>query len=789
MIILSLLLGSTACGHVREVDRAEQYGQYSEVQRLLESEMSRRKLSNNDLVKLCEAYSFLKNYSKLFSCLDETERRILGGDRYAYAVDDLAEHSMTIAILRHDDAVRESYRVDISTIPARLRAAAFVELGDYSRAVSESEKFHALKQKEEDPPIFKLMRKEYIPLNRNYGMLEPLKLLAFSHALHGNQKKAREVLDHIGTLDMPPVPSVRNEKRLVLARGYLSLGDYARVYESLRSLEKRELSGGSQESRESGFNLTAEVIERDFIMAKCLYETGRMAVAKPAYDALIGRPELKELGDLYWVALYDRGRIAEQEGSVKHGIVFYKQAIDVIERQRSTINTEASRIGFVGNKQAVYHRLVAALMADGQPAQAFEYVERAKARALVDLLASKQDFSAPAGAPSVQVATLVKEWDQADGDARVPVASSEESSRRSARGVQIKANIQAASPELASLVMVTETASGAIQALLEPVETLLEYYYQGADLYAFVVTRDRVQGIKLNGANVAKDVEAFRTAVEDPKSDRAKEWSRNLYARLIQPVAAQVTTKQLLIVGHGVLHYLPFAALSDGTGYLVDRYSIRLLPSASVLQFLKGRPAHQGGRLLAFGNPDLGDAQYDLKFAQEEVQAIAKTFPQAKVLVRQEATKGAFTSLGPQFSYLHLATHGKFDPDAPLKSGLLLAKDAQGEGFLSLGDLYSLRLNADLVTLSACETGLGKISNGDDVVGLTRGFLYAGSSSIVASLWQVDDRATSLLMTEFYANLKKTDKREALRQAQLTIKQRYPHPFYWAAFQLTGKPD
>ena len=142
------------------------------------------------------------------------------------------------------------------------------------------------------------------------------------------------------------------------------------------------------------------------------------------------------------------------------------------------------------------------------------------------------------------------------------------------------------------------------------------------------------------------------------------------------------------------------------------------------------------------------------------------------------------TSRVPQFWSV---THGRFDPDQPLHSGLLLAKDTQNNGFLSLSDLYSLRLHADLVTLSACDTGLGKIRNGDDVVGLTRGFLYAGSNTVVASLWGVDDQATSYLMEQFYADLKTNNKGEALRQAQLATRKKYNHPFYWAAFGLTGK--
>lgn len=108
---------------------------------------------------------------------------------------------------------------------------------------------------------------------------------------------------------------------------------------------------------------------------------------------------------------------------------------------------------------------------------------------------------------------------------------------------------------------------------------------------------------------------------------------------------------------------------------------------------------------------------------------------------------------------------------------------------LTSEDLYSLQINADLVTLSACETAIGKISNGDDVIGLSRGFLYAGASSTVASLWQVDDEATSFLMIEFYKNLKSTNKRQALRAAQLETKKRYPQPYYWAAFQLIGKSN
>ena len=210
------------------------------------------------------------------------------------------------------------------------------------------------------------------------------------------------------------------------------------------------------------------------------------------------------------------------------------------------------------------------------------------------------------------------------------------------------------------------------------------------------------------------------------------------------------------------------------------------MPSAGAMKYLAAKKANRGGGILVFGNPDLGDSGLDLAFAEKEALDVAKTKSNSKVFLRKEATVGAFAKYAGSYRYIHLATHGRFDPASPLKSALLLSPETGSNGMLTADTLYSLELDADLVTLSACETGLSKIANGDDLVGLTRGFLYAGTSSIVASLWKVDDLATSQLMTRFYQELDKTDKRKALQTAQLEIRKTYAHPYYWAAFQLTG---
>ena len=138
------------------------------------------------------------------------------------------------------------------------------------------------------------------------------------------------------------------------------------------------------------------------------------------------------------------------------------------------------------------------------------------------------------------------------------------------------------------------------------------------------------------------------------------------------------------------------------------------------------------------------------------------------------------------YGILHLASHGVFDGEKPLASRLLLSPDDRNDGILTVREIYDLTLSADLVTLSACETGLGEVANGDDVIGLTRGFLYAGAGSIVSSLWTVSDDATEVLMKAFYRNLQTMPKTEALRRAQLETAAQYPHPYFWSAFQVSG---
>ena len=192
---------------------------------------------------------------------------------------------------------------------------------------------------------------------------------------------------------------------------------------------------------------------------------------------------------------------------------------------------------------------------------------------------------------------------------------------------------------------------------------------------------------------------------------------------------------------------------------------------------------------LAVGNPDLQDPRLNLRYAEREAKEVGRQFPGAAVLLRREATKPLTRAqMGPQ-SLIHLATHADLDEEDPLGSALPLTPNSGDDGRLEVQEVFGLDLEANLVILSACDTSLGRLTQGDEVIGLTRAFIYAGTPSVISTLWRVNDRASYELMLEFYRNLKAGQpKGEALRQAQLTTLQVYPHPYFWAAYQLTGEP-
>jgi len=263
----------------------------------------------------------------------------------------------------------------------------------------------------------------------------------------------------------------------------------------------------------------------------------------------------------------------------------------------------------------------------------------------------------------------------------------------------------------------------------------------------------------------------------------------DFYRSLLMPVEDGIRTDRLIIVPHGALHKVPFAALNDGKQFMVDRYAISVVPSSSVIEYVVKKRNKDLGRFLAFANPETD--YVPLGFAEIEVANIKRLFPKNEVYSSTKATEAKAKGRSASPDIIHFACHGEFNDRQPMQSGLLLSKDKDNDGCLQVHEIFGLDLkNANLVTLSACETALSRIYGGDDLVGLSRGFIYAGTPSILATLWKVDDRSTSILMEAFYDNWlnKGMNKPEALRQAQITLKSipAYKQPYYWAPFVMIG---
>jgi CHAT domain-containing protein len=286
-----------------------------------------------------------------------------------------------------------------------------------------------------------------------------------------------------------------------------------------------------------------------------------------------------------------------------------------------------------------------------------------------------------------------------------------------------------------------------------------------------------------------------------------------LYRLLLLPAAAELRDKpRLILAPDGPLNSLSFEALLtnpvEGSAaarrdlpFLLRDRSVSYIPSASVLAQLlaQRRPgalaAGESKLFVGFGDPEPGPSR-TLAAARDEVRRIASSFPAEQTL----------TFLGPEASeenvknsaavksarYLHFATHGLLDESTPELSGLRLAHaaDTADDGLLQVRDVFNLELHADLVVLSACQTGMGKEVSGEGVIGMTRAFLYAGAASVLVSLWRVDDESTADLMVSFYRHLERTgDKSEALRLGKLDLIDRSPYyqPYYWAPFILVGE--
>jgi CHAT domain-containing protein len=255
---------------------------------------------------------------------------------------------------------------------------------------------------------------------------------------------------------------------------------------------------------------------------------------------------------------------------------------------------------------------------------------------------------------------------------------------------------------------------------------------------------------------------------------------RELYKFLIKPIESQLQgASHLILAPHRFLHDLPFPALLNGAEPLIDRFTLSVSPSSAVFARGRLRPRKQTSGGLVMAVPDR-----HAPGIEREARFIAATLPSSRLLLGQEASVEAFRQNAPGLRLLHLASHGLHRSDSPFFSSLQLA-----DGRLSLFDLQTLDLNVDIVTLSACHTGMAVSTAGDERIGLMRGFLVAGVRTLMAALWEIDDEATLQFMQIFYERAKAGESVVSSMQAAMqNLRERHPHPFFWAPFMVAGEP-
>jgi CHAT domain-containing protein/Tfp pilus assembly protein PilF len=529
---------------------------------------------------------------------------------------------------------------------------------------------------------------------------------------------------------------------------------------------------------------------------------GKLEAALAAYQQALATH--REIGDRAGEIsrLASSAHVLENLGRVEEALRTYADALDALEDVRALAGGEVERASFAGEHESIYQNAIDLHYRVGHYQEAFQIAERARARAFLDLIGNQRVDFREGAAPELierqqallqQIANIQsglaqehnKPLDQQGPEVIEELAAELEGA--AAEYATLLRQLKVESPEYASLVSINTLTLTEVQSqVLDEHTTLIEYFVMDDQTLAWVIDREGFELVRLDITRdeLANQVEFLRKLIA--RRDFDAQASAALYDALFAPLAPHIDHANLIIVPHGVLHYLPFAALwnAGAAHYLIENYGLTYAPSASALKYVLDKRNPDEGRVLALGDPD-----GSLLNARNEATAIAALYGAAPLLGPQ-AMESRVKAAAGQLDELHLAAHGVYNPFNSLFTCIELAAGEGEDGNLEVHEVYGLDLTGtNLVVLSACQTVLGEQSAGDELVGLTRAFLYAGTPAVVTTLWSIDDAASEALMEAFYGHLREgLTNAEALRAAQLEVlaQELWQTPYYWAAFSLTG---
>jgi len=610
---------------------------------------------------------------------------------------------------------------------------------------------------------------------------------------------------------------------------YLQVTDRSRESGELTWLSEGLLRLGGVHQQQGRFDLAADEasqalsiaqkIEAQPLIVSALYslaETERLDgnpdSASKAFEQAKNAAEGLLDPELLWRIHYGTALVLDDLGDQQAAIGELLEAVRLIEGVRDRLEQQRFRAGYIQDKYQVYVDLVRLQLETGQAGAAFSTAERLRSRSFLALLENETGKERVDDKTSIVFAlrerirhlraALADEQTLDEPEQRqaaMDVYSDELLAAEKEYELILEKRQSDISPLTSTADSLTRVPSYAdVREHLRSNEALIEYVVGHDNIMIFVLTRESLltDTIPMGQRELESRIELLRDMIQHPENDRWIKPAQKLADALIRPIEKNGLPDDithLYLVPHGSLNYLPFALLPDddsGQKLVIENYTLAYLPTAAVLL----RNAHQipaMESLLA-----VAPARTQLQYAPAEARSVNEVFkPDSNLLLGKTATETAFRQQAGNYSILHLATHGYFNKLNPLLSGLELEQDASNDGELELYEIIDLQLNAELVTLSACQTALGsghfsETPAGDDFVGLTRAFIYAGSQSVLATLWKVDDRSTMGLMQAFYTRLKQHDSDKsvalALAQREMRANQAYRHPYYWAPFILVG---
>ena len=616
----------------------------------------------------------------------------------------------------------------------------------------------------------------------------------------------------------------KSSATMVLGKLYYDKKDYANAIINLQNTYQY-----SKSTKEN-----SQLIESSLYLGKVAMAQKKDAEAAKYFDeAIVNSVRVGESKNL-WEALYSRGLMFYNENKLDSATVYFKRAVSSVEGAGKNIfgGAAAKKIFAADEKKvSLYNNLISTLIKVGKTDEALEYTSRSNIQAIkekmngVVAISNNTEKSADLKHQSELTNTVASVEENIAKEKAKPVAEQNKEKIVSLQKVQQFAQKQLLN-FLDSMVKVHKDFNDNFTKSVNPEQlkefkssipsemAVLLYVVQGDQLIIFTLTNESTKAkvVSINGTEFSAQVKDFSVALKQPFKDKnaaplnlrgvkvtnsaqssrsIAETGTSLYEALIDPITADIANKtQLCIINNGELSSIPFQAIGKkndkGTfRYLVEDYTIFYTNSLSI--FTKKKPdSIKGMSFVAYGNPD-----HSLPNAENEVKEINKIITTAKVYIGDSATEDMAQQSLSSNKIIHFATHGILDYSDFSKTFLKFAKSTSNDGKLTIQEIKGLEIeDCDLVTLSACETAVTQTVNKGWYVSPANSLLVSGVKSVVASLWSVDDEATSLLMSAFYENMGKSmPKAEALRKAQETLSHnpKFVHPFYWGAFILYGE--